>query len=85
MVYWNWRNMVLQQERDKDGYKSKCKGNIKADIKVSVEISIKTDIYNEGIIMDIAGIPVGTSDFAEIRQEKFYYIDKTALIEELLK
>ncbi len=35
--------------------------------------------------MDIAGIPVGTSDFAEIRQEKFYYIDKTALIEELLK
>ena len=35
--------------------------------------------------MDIAGSPVGTSDFAEIRQEKFYYIDKTALIEELLK
>ena len=35
--------------------------------------------------MDIAGIPVGTSDFAEIRQEKFYYIDKTTLIEELLK
>ncbi len=35
--------------------------------------------------MDIAGIPVGTSGFAEIRQEKFYYIDRTALIEELLK
>lgn len=35
--------------------------------------------------MDIAGIPVGTSDFVEIRNEKFYYIDKSALIEELLK
>lgn len=35
--------------------------------------------------MDIAGIPVGTSDFTEIRQEGFYYIDKTALIEKLLK
>lgn len=35
--------------------------------------------------MNIEGIPVGTSDFAEIRQERFYYIDKTELIEELLK
>ena len=35
--------------------------------------------------MYIAGIPAGTSDFAEIRNEKFYYIDKTAFIEELLK
>ena len=35
--------------------------------------------------MDIAGIPVGTSGFAEIRQEKFYYIYRTSLIEELLK
>ena len=30
-------------------------------------------------------IPVGTSDFAEIRREGYYYIDKTILISELLK
>lgn len=30
-------------------------------------------------------IPVGISDFAEIRKNNFYYIDKTGLIEELLK
>lgn len=30
-------------------------------------------------------IPVGTSDFAEIRREGYYYIDKTILISELLQ
>lgn len=30
-------------------------------------------------------IPVGTSNFAEIRQEGYYYIDKTGLIEEILR
>jgi len=30
-------------------------------------------------------IPVGTSNFAEIRQESCYYIDKSVLVEELLK
>lgn len=30
-------------------------------------------------------IPVGTSDFAEIRQENYYFVDKSGLIEELLK
>lgn len=30
-------------------------------------------------------IPVGISNFAEIRKNNFYYIDKTGLIEELLK
>lgn len=30
-------------------------------------------------------IPVGTSDFAEIRREGYYYIDKSGLIEELLR
>lgn len=30
-------------------------------------------------------IPVGISNFAEIRKNKYYYIDKTGLIEELLK
>lgn len=30
-------------------------------------------------------IPVGVSDFAEIRRNGYYYIDKTALIAELLK
>ena len=29
-------------------------------------------------------IPVGTSDFAEIRQNGYYYVDKTVLISELL-
>ena len=30
-------------------------------------------------------IPVGTSDFAEVRQKDFYYVDKTGLIEELMR
>ena len=30
-------------------------------------------------------IPVGISDFSEIRQNGYYYVDKSALIEELLK
>ena len=30
-------------------------------------------------------IPVGVSDFVEIRRNGYYYIDKTALIAELLK
>lgn len=30
-------------------------------------------------------LPVGISDFAEIRKNDFYYVDKTLLIEELLK
>ena len=30
-------------------------------------------------------IPVGISNFAEIRKNNYYYIDKTGLIEELLK
>ena len=29
--------------------------------------------------------PVGVSDFAEIRQNGYYYVDKTGLICELLK
>lgn len=30
-------------------------------------------------------IPVGVSDFREIRQNGYYYIDKSGLIRELLK
>ena len=30
-------------------------------------------------------IPIGVSDFGEIRKNEYYYVDKTALIEELLK
>lgn len=30
-------------------------------------------------------IPVGTSDFAEIRSQNYYYIDKSGLISELLR
>lgn len=30
-------------------------------------------------------IPVGVSDFAEIRQNGYYYVDKSAFIRELLK
>lgn len=30
-------------------------------------------------------IPVGISDFEEIRQNGYYYIDKTGLVEEILK
>ncbi len=29
-------------------------------------------------------LPVGIEDFKEIRQENFYYVDKTRLIEQLL-
>ena len=35
--------------------------------------------------MKSLSIPVGVSDFAEIRQKGYYYVDKTALIGELLK
>lgn len=30
-------------------------------------------------------IPVGVSDFEKIREENYYYIDKTGLMAELLK
>lgn len=30
-------------------------------------------------------IPVGVSDFGEIRKNDYYYIDKSALISDLLK
>lgn len=30
-------------------------------------------------------IPVGVSDFAKIRENGYYYIDKSGLIQELLK
>lgn len=35
--------------------------------------------------MKNVNIPVGTSDFAEIRREDYYYIDKTGLIKNLLQ
>lgn len=35
--------------------------------------------------MNRPNIPVGISDFAEIRQNEYYYVDKTGLILELLK
>lgn len=35
--------------------------------------------------MAMLNIPVGVSDFAEIRENGYYYVDKTALLEELLK
>ena len=30
-------------------------------------------------------LPVGISDFAEIRENHFYYVDKSLLVEQLLK
>ena len=30
-------------------------------------------------------IPVGVSDFSQIRENEYYYVDKTGLISELLK
>ena len=35
--------------------------------------------------MNEVNIPVGTSSFAEIRRENYYFIDKSGLIGELLK
>lgn len=35
--------------------------------------------------MKSVNIPVGTSDFREIRERDYYYIDKTGLIEELMR
>ena len=37
------------------------------------------------IEMKNMNIPVGVSDFAEIRQNGYYYVDKSTLIKELLK
>ena len=35
-------------------------------------------------MMQTVNIPVGISDFSEIRQNGYYYVDKTGLIAELL-
>ena len=35
--------------------------------------------------MNHLNIPVGVSDFAEIRKNNYYYIDKTGLISRLLR
>ena len=35
--------------------------------------------------MNKVNIPVGVSDFVKLRQNNYYYIDKSALIQELLK
>ena len=35
--------------------------------------------------MDKISIPVGVSDFSEIRRDKYYYIDKSGLICDLLQ
>ena len=35
--------------------------------------------------MNLLNLPVGISDFAEIRNNNYYYIDKSGLIEELLE
>ena len=35
-------------------------------------------------MMQTFNIPVGISDFSEIRQNGYYYVDKTGLIAELL-
>ncbi|MFR6379046.1 MAG: AAA family ATPase [Evtepia sp.] len=34
--------------------------------------------------MPRVNLPIGTSDFAEIRREGWYYVDKTGLIGDLL-
>ena len=34
--------------------------------------------------MQRVNLPIGTSDFAEIRREGWYYVDKTGLIRDLL-
>ena len=36
-------------------------------------------------MMQTFNIPVGISDFSEIRQNGYYYVDKTGLIAELIK
>lgn len=41
--------------------------------------------FDMGFDRGKVGIPVGTSHFAEIRRENNYYIDKSGLIEELLR
>ena len=38
----------------------------------------------EIIYMDYRPLPIGISDFAEMIQKEFYYVDKTAMIKELL-
>lgn len=35
--------------------------------------------------MENLNIPVGISDFAQIRQNEYYYVDKSGLISEILK
>ena len=42
-------------------------------------------LFKEGVAkMRTINIPVGVSDFEELRKNDYYYIDKSGLIEELL-
>ena len=45
----------------------------------------REDIRKERADMCKIMIPVGTSDFTEIRKEGFYYVDKSGMIAELMK
>lgn len=36
-------------------------------------------------MQDLLKLPVGIDNFEKIRKEKFYYVDKTRLIEQLLE
>lgn len=42
-------------------------------------------VKQEAVVMKEINIPVGISDFKEIRKNGYYYVDKTFLIKELLK
>lgn len=40
---------------------------------------------NKAEIQGLLKLPVGIDNFEKIRKEKFYYVDKTRLIEQLLE
>lgn len=39
----------------------------------------------KGIIQEEYNVPVGISNFEKIRQDGYYYVDKTGLIKDMLK
>ena len=42
------------------------------------------DNFKASYLAELKKLPIGMEDFEEIRQENFYYVDKTHLIEQLL-
>ena len=53
-------------------------------IFVDKRVSLSRHMRDGRIYMKYRALPIGISDFAEMIQKEFYYVDKTPMIQELL-